>query len=237
MSLIQATAIPFGAEDFTLDQSLKFDQSNATAGNYNSAASVSKTPSSASNRKTWTFSAWIKIGFLTTQNRAEFFYAYNPAATNWYDDALTLSIIGCVFRVDCSSGATCSIKSNQVFRDPSAWYHIMVVWDTTQGTNTNRIKVYINGVQITSWSEATWPGQNTDGWVNYTGPHHLGRGGNVTVGTYGFSGLMAEVHFIDGTALTTASFGETGTYGEWKPIEVSDLTYGNNGFYLPFKAD
>jgi len=219
MALIQSTAIPSGATDYELEQSLKF----------NTEGSVSRTPTSVGNRKTWTFSAWVKKSEDKTNTQYVFNRTWN--GTNF---ALYIPATGNTIEwTDYSSGAyQYQLKTNAEYRDPSAWFHLMVVLDTTQGTASNRAKMYVNGSQITSLAIATYPSQQFEGQCNTTLQHNVGgqNGGN------GLGGYLAEVNFVDGQALTPADFGETGDYGEWKPIEYSG-TYGTNGFYLPFKQD
>ena len=126
------------------------------------------------------------------------------------------------------------IKTSASFRDVSAWYHIVVAVDTTQATASNRIKLYVNGSQITAFDSSTYPSQNTDMQINTTSyTTHIGKRNNNSA--Y-FDGYMAEVVFIDGQQLDPTSFGEfDADTGIWKPINVSGLTFGTNGFYLPFE--
>jgi hypothetical protein len=120
--------------------------------------------------------------------------------------------------------------TSQVFRDPSAWYHIVVVADTTQATSTNRLKIYVNGVQVTAFSTSTYPSQNYNTTLNANATVYLGRAQFVS--TY-YDGYMTEINFIDGQALTPNSFGTFNSYGVWQPITYGG-SYGTNGFYLPF---
>ena len=110
----------------------------------------------------------------------------------------------------------------------------MVAFDTTQGTAANRVKLYVNGVQETDLAESSYPSENYEGFTNNNLTHYVGLGGNL--GDQ-WDGYMAEVCFIDGTALTPTSFGEfdSDTPNIWKPIDVSGLTFGTNGFYMEFK--
>jgi hypothetical protein len=219
MALIQSTAIPSGATAYELEQSLRFNDDDS--------AYLTKTPSSTGNRKTWTFSTWLKLGNLGA-NRNIF------GAGSDYNEYTAVFIRGDgkLQFGDKDSGADRYWQSDMVFRDTSAWYHLLVAVDTTQGTDTNRLKIYVNGSQITlnntngqySSSEDTYMNLNTK--LHWLGADHAAAAD--------FDGYLSEVHFIDGTALTPTSFGETGDYGEWKPIEVSGLTYGTNGFYLSF---
>ena len=132
------------------------------------------------------------------------------------------------------STSTYRITSSQVFRDPTAWYHIVLAVDTTQATNTDRVKLYVNGTQITSYaSTPTHPDQNQDLTWNTNVAHAIGRysssGGH-------YDGYVTEYVLIDGTALDPTSFGEfDSSTNIWKPIDVSGLTFGTNGFYLDFE--
>jgi hypothetical protein len=113
--------------------------------------------------------------------------------------------------------------TNAVFRDPSAWYHIVWRVDTTQATAANRNRLYVNGVEQT-FSSSAYPAQNTDAGINTTTLHRIGGV---------FDGYLADIHFIDGQALDPTSFGEYDTNGIWQPIEYTG-SYGTNGFHLDF---
>ena len=217
MSLINSTAIPSGASAYEIEQSLKFPDGNNN---------LHRTPSSAGNRKTWTFSAWVKIA----EDRSNTAYIFNRA---WNGTNFGLYLVGSSNAIEWSdySSSTYQYKlvTNASYRDPSAWSHVMVVLDTTQGTSSNRAKMYINGSQITSLATATYPSQQFEGQCNTALQHNIGAdtSGNA------LGGYMAEVNFIDGIAKAPTDFGEYGTYGEWKPKEYSG-SYGTNGFYLNF---
>ena len=130
------------------------------------------------------------------------------------------------------TGATAmDLITTQVFRDPSAWYHIVYAVDTTQLVGSNRIKLYVNGVQVTTFSTATYPAQNSSLYIDNNIVHNIGRRGDAQ---FYFDGYLTEVNFIDGQALTPSSFGgyNPGT-GVWEPRQYTG-TYGTNGFYLPF---
>ncbi len=121
--------------------------------------------------------------------------------------------------------------TTQVFRDPSAWYHLVLAIDTTQATAANRVKVYLNGSEITTFSTNNAPTPNLDTAVNYNGAHYIGTfSGSSNL----FNGYMTEVNLIDGSQLTPSSFGETNAQtGVWQPKAYSG-SYGTNGFYLNF---
>ena len=176
------------------------------------------------NRQIWTFSSWIKRGTLSTE---QYVFQSSDAATGSarlsFNADNTLA-----FREDSGASTTCTTSS--VFRDPSAWYHIIVAYDTTQATSANRIKFYINGVQQTL--TGSFPAQNTNGYINYSSfPHRIAA---YTGNSLYFDGYLTEINFIDGQALTPSSFGETDSItGVWKPKKYNG-TYGTNGFYLNF---
>ena len=129
--------------------------------------------------------------------------------------------------------AVAAASSTAVFRDPSAWYHVVVAIDTTQATAANRIKLYVNGNQVTAFSTATYPAQNYDTSFNKASTaQEIGR--RASNSDLFLDGYMAEVNWIDGQALTPSSFGETDSItGVWKPKAYSG-TYGTNGFELNF---
>jgi hypothetical protein len=126
--------------------------------------------------------------------------------------------------------------TSAVYRDPSAWYHIVLAVDTTQATDTNRIKLYVNNQLQTLSAHAgasTYPTQNYDTAFNNNVIHELCYGYDNASKSY-FDGYLTEVNFIDGQALTPSSFGETDSNtGVWKPKKY-DGTYGTNGFFLKF---
>jgi len=189
---------------------------------------LSITPGSASNRTTWTWSGWVKRGNLGT---------HAPLLCSGSDrGTMRFNVTTDVLRI-CDFNADYNLITTQVFRDSSAWYHIVVAMDTTQSTASNRTKLYVNGTQVTAFSTETYPDQNLDTQYNLAQVHYIGTRERPSPNNLDqkFDGYMAEVHFIDGTALTPSSFGEAGDYGEWKPKEVSGVTYGTNGFYLDFK--
>jgi hypothetical protein len=192
---------------------------------------LSKTFSSAGNKKTWTFSAWLKIAHNDSAMTA--FYCGNTGNTN---ALTTIRLTTTGLRVVQYSGGSTDwdILTNRQLRDFSAFYHIVVGVDTTQATAANRVKVYINGTQQTSLATSTYPSQNYLTDINSTEPHTIGRrnGGSDQY----FDGSMSHVHFIDGTQYAASDFGETeSTSGIWKPKVSPSVTYGTNGFFLKFQ--
>lgn len=185
---------------------------------------------SASNRKTWTWSGWVKRSSISSANNQTIFGASAASPTDntnlfniQFTSADTLSLSG---------GSSEVLATSQLFRDTSAWYHIVVAFDTTQVTLSNRIKMYVNGSQVTSLSVSTYVTQDFQTAINSAVQHDIG-GLLPFAGRY-FDGYIAEVNFIDGLQLTPSSFGETeSATSRWRPIAYTGA-YGVNGFYLPF---
>lgn len=208
-----------------LEQSLRFNDDDS--------AYLSWTPASAGNRKTWTWSGWVKRGAIARGDSKDYpLFASRPAAGTYtlftlrHDSAV--GAYGILF--DNSAGG--SYATSMKLRDTSAWYHIQVAVDTTQATTSNRVKIYVNGVLQTSFDTYnTAPSQNADTNINTTTAHNIGRDpyDNPNI----FDGYLAEVNFIDGQALDPTSFGEFKS-GVWVANEYTG-SYGTNGFYLPFK--
>jgi len=200
-----------GAETGVVANSLRFNSGDS--------ASLSKTFSSAGNRKTWTWSGWVKR--TNPGSRDEVFSVWNSDTDSevwsvhfFTDDTLRLTQISYTMRI-----------TDQVFRDPSAWYHMVVAVDTTQATANDRLKLYINGSQITDFSTTANPSQNSDTAINGTYLHRTGvfiRNG--TASGY-FDGQIADVHMVDGLQLDPTSFGEEDeTTGQWVPKEYTHST-------------
>jgi hypothetical protein len=179
---------------------------------------------SAGNRKTYTFSAWCK--FSDTTGSSTLFHANIWSATPWgliqrqSDNTINFRDYG---------GSDFNIVTNRLFRDTSAWYHVVVAVDTTQATASNRVKFYINGVQETSFSLANYPTLNHDTAFNNTVQHQVGHEGGI--GNY-FNGSMSHIHFIDGTAYDATAFGEYDANGVWTINTSPSVTYGTNGFFI-----
>ncbi len=133
-----------------------------------------------------------------------------------------------------AGGTSYNLTSTALFRDPSAWYHIVIAFDTTQAASSNRIRVYINSAEITAWSSASYPSQNFSTDYNNTVIQALGSRTDDAFASC-WDGYMTEVNWIDGQQLTPSSFGTTDPLtGVWEPIAYTG-TYGTNGFYLNFK--
>ena len=204
-----------------------FEVANSCRFDDGSSDYLNRTPSSAGNRRTFTFSFWVKRATLGT---SQFIYNVRPGASG-ASQMLFASGDKLQFSFEPISK---SLETNRLFRDTSAWYHIVYAFDTTQGTASNRIKLYVNGVQETSFGAANYPDQNADLDINTTNVINIGRR-LETSGSF-IDMYLSEFVFIDGQALDPTSFGEFDEdSGIWKPISVSGLTYGTNGFYLDFQ--
>ena len=193
---------------------------------------LQKTFSGASNRKTFTLSFWIKrakitsgmyiahVGNQESNPQAGIEFASNDTFTFWNGGS-------------GGGGSSFTHTTNRKFRDTSAWYHFVIAVDTTQATEANRLKIYVNGVQETGFGTGTYPAQNDDLEWNSTQRHTIGAYYNNQ--SY-FDGLITHWHFVDGTAYTPSTFGETdSTSGIWKPKTAPSVTYGTNGFFLKFE--
>jgi len=225
--IIPSNSISAGG--YEVDNSLRF--------NSGSSDNLSRTPATTgTSRQIMTFSFWTKrSGFETTNAYRLFSTFYGGGASQfWIRFADSGEGINKISIVSYDSGFSIQLITTQVFRDPSAWYHVVVAFDTTQATSTNRVKLYINGSQVTSFSTSTYPSLNYNLQWNVTQSNQIG--GNGVSGNEYYNGYMSEVCFIDGQQLDATSFGEFDEdTGIWKPIDVSGLTFGTNGFYLDFE--
>jgi len=195
------------------------------------SAYLSRTPGSAGNRKTWTWAGWVKRARVNNSD-LECFFACVPSASDYVQLAFQPGTNNLGLYIANPSGVAQSFSLN-VYRDLSAWYHIVVAFDSTQATITNRLKVYVNGIEIAYSTDARiYITQNTDFAVNSVYQHTI-SGIVPYSGTRYLSGYLADIHFIDGQALDPTSFGEFDDNGIWQPIAYSG-SYGTNGFHLPF---
>ena len=211
------TAAPSGG--YSIGKSLRF-RSSATA-------YLSHTNGSNGNLQKWTYSVWVKRGILTTGTYYQLFGGGTGSGGN--DGLFFDTTAGAL--VFFFNSSTTTFITNALYRDPSAWYHIVLSVDTTQATAANRCVLYVNGSQVTSFSTTSYPSQNANSqYINTTNQNRIGAHTNAG---YYFDGYMAEINFIDGQYLSSSSFGAYDTNGVWQPIKYSG-SYGTNGFYLPF---
>lgn len=197
-----------------LTRSLRFRSS--------ASAYLNRTQSSGSSQK-FTLSQWVKRGKL--------------GATQYLFTAFNASTDGICFsssdqlEVFFANGSSYDLITTAVYRDPAAWYHIVVLVDTTQATAANRVQLYVNGVAV-SFGSGTQPPQNYN-FVNFNANAVVARIGTQSTGVNYLDGYLAEVNFIDGQALAPTAFGTVNSYGVWQPITYGG-SYGTNGFRLPF---
>lgn len=195
------------------------------------SAYFNRTLTTPTNNLKWTWSAWVKRGILGATNQlfstGTLLTGADQAGIQFFSDNTFI-----VYQTQTGTGTYEFLKTtSQVFRDASSWYHIVVAYDSTDATAGNRLKIYINGVQVTSFASSTDPSLNLASRINAARVHDIGRyGGNLSY----TDGYITEINFIDGQALTPSSFGSiNSTTGVWQPIKYSG-TYGTNGFYLNF---
>ena len=191
-----------------------------------SSTYLSRTPASAvaAERRKFTFSCWYKrceLGgenLLLSGNITGSSYTYLRIGT---DNTLRFRLY--------DGGDQADIQSNKLFRDTAAWYHIVLQFDSTQSTSTDRVKIYVNNTQITSLQANTYPSQDYSSWINHNSEQRINTHNNVSC-------YFAEIHQTGGQIYAPTTFGETdSTTGEWKPKSVSGVSYGTNGFYLKFE--
>ena len=187
----------------------------------------------AGNRKTFTMSAWVKLAFTSNSNNIVIFNADTDSGVD--HDALRFTTTNQLQFFSYNGSFQCQLITNRVFRDTSSWYHVVVSVDTTQATSSDRVKMYINGVQETSFSTETYPSPNYDFTEFNNASHNLEVGARARLSEQYFDGSMAHVHWIDGAAYDASAFGQTDSAsGIWKPKTAPSVTYGTNGFFLDF---
>jgi hypothetical protein len=199
---------------------------------------LQRTVGTPTNAQKYTYSFWIKRcelsggskelflldGYADSSNRAKIAFNSNEVFEIWNSNA---------------GSFTFQLSPPRKFRDTNAWYHIILSVDTTQSTASDRVKLYVNGVQETSTGSTTYPSLNdANNTINESGTTFsiMAYGGNASSNDFRLSSIMSHVHFIDGYAYDASAFGETdATTGIWKPITEPSVTYGNNGFFLKFE--
>jgi hypothetical protein len=209
-----------GAPSFTTERSVRLRSS--------ASAYFNRTTTTPTSGSIFTHSFWVKRGVLGSQVTL-----ISGARPTNFDRIYFSATDTLVYQWNDGTSNLLFLETTQVFRDPSAWYHIIVATDTTQATNTNRVKIYVNGVQVTAFATPTYPNQSTTSYLNInSGALNLGRTSNAA--QY-LDGYLTEINFIDGQALTPSAFGEYDSVRntQWKPKAYTG-TYGTNGFYLKF---
>ena len=220
-----ASAGGAGFYDYQIEQSVRLDRAS---GSY-----FSRTPGNGTSRRIFTLSTWIK----KNQNLADggdfgiIFNAQESSTTNYVDgprfqgdDVLNMQFKGTL------SG---NLVTNAQFKELSAWMHMVIGVDTTQSTASNRVKIYINGTQLTSFSSSTYPSQNYDSGYGNNREMAIGRFTGASY-TTSLDAYLAETIYVDGTAYAASQFGETEN-GVWIPKDPSGTSFGTNGFHLKYE--
>ena len=220
MSVLPVGIAASGDEGYTIEDSLRFRSS--------ASAYLSRTFSTPTDNKKWTWSSWVKRGILSTASYSIFGqYTNSTNRSDLYFDANNK--LNFYNYVSGSVSPSPQLITSQAFRDPSAWYHIVLVWDSNNATAADRQIIYVNGTRITSYQSSATVALGQSSQINSATGHTIGEFENVNVN---FDGYLTEINFIDGQAIDPTDFGEFDEdTGVWKPKEYEG-TYGTNGFYL-----
>jgi hypothetical protein len=214
-----------------IDGSLRFDSSKS---HY-----LTRVPSVASNRKKWTWSGWAKLSSVAGGTTL-----FSAGTVETDEAVIQFHTNGALAYFDRTGGISVDLYkiTSAVYRDPSAWYHIVVSLDTGNFISEDRVKIYVNGSRVTQFSTSTDPALNYESQVNTTASHYVGRRGYTGAGLVDFSGYLANVYFIDGQALEPSSFGYIDPLtNTWRPKKyignfndaASSGTLSSTQSYLP----
>ena len=205
------------AGDYEIERSLRFNDDDSPY--------LSRTPSSTGNKKTFTWSGWVK---RSSFSRGVLFGVGTSLGSQEAGIEFDSEVIRCY---SYTGSFIFNITTTARYRDPGAWMHIVFSLDTTQSTSSERARLYVNGERVTDLATDTQPSQNVDvAHFNTTEEHRIGQ----LMGSHKYDGYMADLHFVDGTRLDASSFGETNTdTGQWVPKKYSG-SYGTNGYHLKF---
>ena len=193
---------------------------------------LTRTNSTGGNRQVFTFSAWVKRGTLPGSTQ----YLFDAGTSTSTDSGRFSIYFNSANQFGCAGGATTYKESSANYRDLSAWYHLVVAVDSTQGTAGNRVRLYVNGSEVTNFQNNNSMALNQNTPCNENAKNHdIGR--NQYGNSNFFDGCFAHIHFTDGTQYAASAFGETdATTGIWKPKVSPSVTYGTNGFFLKFAS-
>ncbi len=212
--LAGASGATGAAAGYQIDRSLRFNSADS--------AYLNRTPSSAGNRKIFTWSGWVK---RTAMGADKFIFSAGSDASNMHylrfksNDTLEAT-------EKIGDSVQLSLITSAVYRDPSAWYHIVYVYDSTQSTAADRLSLYINGAKVTTFGTSTYPSQNHNSYINSTSNHFI----NARPNPAGYADTyLADVHFIDGQALAPTDFGEYDDNNIWQPKEFASFNNPNDG--------
>ena len=209
-----------GAGGYEIERSLRFNSADS--------AYLYKNFGSAGNGTTWSFSWWQKKDPTNTGQQYVF-----SAESGSSETSISFAYSAERFYISHWNGSSSDFLkvTNRLFRDPTAWYHFLVVLDTTNSVAEDRLRIYTNGIRETSWFSSTNPSPNFSANIGKNVAHAIGR--KASANNYALSSYLADVHFIDGQALEPTSFGEFDSDDVWQSKTYTG-TYGQNGFYLNF---
>jgi hypothetical protein len=227
LSSLNTVSVGVGNSGYQVAQSL---QLTAAQGAY-----LSQTPSGAGNQKTWTWSGWVDPSSLANGGPMDLFTTSSGSGSSLQLASLRLNGNHQLEFYDYSAATNANstnLLTNQQFGSNS-WYQVTLVYDTTQSTATNRVKLFVNGQQITSFASQIDPVQNSNGTVNSAAARYLSlEAGNARPNP--LNGNLADVQFVDGQALNASALGQT-INGQWQPIAYTG-SYGTNGYHLTFAS-
>ncbi len=223
MSLI-SNSLLLGADaaagGYTISRSLRFNSADS--------AYLSRTPASAGNRKTWTWAGWVKRAGIGSWQAL--FASSSALGTASNFDFFDFRSDNRLQFTSYTSTDQVQLITTQVFRDCSAWFHLVLTFESSASAASDRVRFYVNGSRVSAFDTATYPSSSYDSFVNAAQIHTIGRDYDSDYN----NGYLADIHFIDGQALTPTSFGEfSATTGVWMPKRYAG-TYGTNGFKLDF---
>jgi hypothetical protein len=209
---------------YTIDQSIRFPRASNTSGGY-----MEKTYSGAGDRTAYTFSTWFKLGSCNGMTAgSNEYYGFFSCETGTNDTCASGEM-----QLRIQGHSTFYLMTTRKVRDPSAWYHLVVVWDTDNAVSSERVRMYLNGERQTDFAQENYPSSGTEGGINQAAKHRIGACYNIggSVINYPWDGYMADIHFLDGYSYGPEYFGETNSSGLWIPKEY-DGSYGSNGFKI-----
>ena len=204
------------ASGYEIDQSIRFNDGDSPY--------LNRTFGTPTSNSQFGYSFWIKLG---EGYDGKYIISANGGGNN---DNFTFSSN----KLRIQEGGVLRLQSNQLFRDFSSWYHFVVAYDLGNATASQKLRVYLNGSEITSWATDTRSSlSSTSSRLNAAVSHDVGANvfNGISSHINNWDGYIAEFHFVDGAVLTPTDFGEYNDAGVWIPIEASP-TYGNNGFYI-----
>jgi hypothetical protein len=221
MGIIQMLIPIVGADGYIISRALRFNSQDTSY--------LSRTPTSAGNRRTWTWSGWVKRAKLGGDEAIFSGGASNPITTIRFSGEGSASPDGInIFHY--AGSFSFRLTTTAQYRDLSSWYHIVVACDTTQATASDRLKLYVNGAQVTAFDTETYPSQNFDTEISNTSTQTIARNGT---GSNYKNGYLADIQFIDGQALAASEFGKYNSEDVWIPKKFNG-TYGSLGYRLAF---